>query len=124
MIPGLLEPDHKGIERYTALGREPYTSDPDVLSCVAFMFSKGEVAFHEQDEQFVGWIVIGLRPLAEHRTADGVLVVGYGNGGTIFPSYQDALDACVRSIAYATAKGWNWLQDGKFKIFNVVKREE
>lgn len=122
-IPGLLEPDHKGILRYTATGLLPFTTHDDDVRCVDNIFCKGQVASERLSAGFVGWIVQGQRPLAEHEVEPGIWVVGYGAAGTIFKSYRDAIDACVATFAYADRRGYDWLAQGKFRIFSVAARK-
>lgn len=89
--------------------------------------SDWKVAHDEANPHFVGWVVLGHRPLAlswpsqmEDLPQEGLLM--YGEVGHIFPTYGEAMAAVERTEAYAKAHGYRWRQDmplEEYRILNV-----
>jgi hypothetical protein len=104
---------------YTAEERVLFTVDEEVLQCVENVFPRGQVERAENEPGFLGWVCCRQRPLA--LTKDSIVL--YGFTGSVFPHYQDALDAAVRTLRWAGEHAMPWFHDGKIRIFNLSKTE-
>ncbi len=92
-------------------------------------FPDWQIERDEAGPQFIGWVVLGHRPLAltfpsgtqlQDAPAEGVL--GYGDVGHIFTTYAEALSAVYRTEGFADSHQYQWRQDmpgGGYRILNV-----
>ena len=107
---------------YTAEERQPFTTDPRAVAAIDNIFCLGELATLVAEPGFVGWIVQGQRPLScvtGFTNAPDGGVLGYGNAGTIFSTYNEAVAACIRSWDYAQKMGYTEWFKRKHRIFSV-----
>lgn len=109
---------------YTHDEKQPFTDDPEAREAIGNIFCKGDVERAEALEDFLGWVVNGVRPL--WLTGDGILA--YGITATVFDSYAEAVKAAVDTLRYARKNKYEWFNpaeriypEGKLRIFSVVK---
>ena len=105
---------------YTAEQQLPYTSDPRAHRAIENIFCCGQVERDEACPGLTGWVICFQRPLSIWQPADSPEpIVGYGEIGTVFRSYREALAVSVRTLEYAESHGFNWFLHEKHRIFPV-----
>ncbi len=92
-------------------------------------FPDWQIERDEADPQFIGWVVLGHRPLALTFANDWELqdvppegILGYGNVGHIFTTYAEAAAAIGRTEEFCAAHHYDWVSDmpgGGYRILNV-----